>query len=168
MWIGCEACGQEISAKDCGCSARAREKSVALKAQLQETEGRLWHIREAVLVVLSSIAHREALEGVRTLEVSKENLDRLWAAAECRWHDSKTADSFLGEVLVHGRVSLDAGELFCDKSARHKTYAGEKIPMLRRLGHLRDSLLSMYSFHGWKERFELTPEDVAQRLASGK
>ena len=168
MWIGCEACGQEISSKDCGCSELARQKAAERRVTIRDLESKLWSIREAVLVVLAAIAHREALEGVRTLEVSKENLDRLWAAAECRWHDSKTADSFLGEVLVHGRVSLDAGELFCDKSARHKTYAGEKIPMLRRLGHLRDSLLSMYFFHGWKERFELTPEDVAQRLASGK
>lgn len=164
MYISCDACGEEISSKDCGCSEKARKRAKAQYDRINELENRLDDISNAVMIAIDDIAQRKLQNGDHRHYISSEVMSQLWQSANCCWREVKSSDNFLSRELIRGGILLDVMDLFRKVPTRWKKTANEIVSFKDRLTHIRDGLSKYYQFCGWKESIDLTTDEVIKGI----
>lgn len=125
-----------------------------LKEEAENNRRKLDDIRNAVFNVLQELP---TLEGEKAI-VKTDWLRQLWDAAQCQWHEEKTADSFLVRWLVTHRILCEAFDLFESK---------EKGTFLDKLADLKQACLQAeetlnYGNKDGTSRLDLSPEDIVR------
>jgi hypothetical protein len=97
-----------------------------------------------------------------TVMFSKDVLDDLWAATRYDGTCSKgykSLQDFLSGQLVEGAVTIAACDLF------YTRFSGDnKHTLLQKLEELYKKLSDLYTFHGWKVEFDITPEQLVKKF----
>ncbi len=164
MYIGCDACGEEISSKDCGCSEKARKRAKAQYDKINELESKLNDIKNSVFIVIDEIAQRK-IEGENDICITPEVMEQLWQSADCRWWEIKTSDCFLSRELMRGDIILNVIDLFMSRPHRWKKTANEIVSFDARLEHIRESFIKYHKFYyGNEPSIDLSTKDVIQGI----
>lgn len=132
---------------------KSKIKMEKLQKLAMDAENHLEDIRNAVYKILQQLP---SMDGPKAT-VDTDWIRRLWDAAECRWWEAKTADSFLVHWLASHRILVEAFQLF-----RSKEY-GKSVPKLEKLKQLREACDYARKVLGYDkdgDEFDVSPEDL--------
>lgn len=105
-------------------------------------------IENAVMLILRSLPSTEE----ERVTIRTEDLRRLWDAAQCQWHEAKTADSFLAQWLATHSVLCEAYDMF---------RSTKKESLLVKLRVLREVVDKSKVVLGYEDSTtDMTPEDL--------
>lgn len=150
----CDLCDQHLGVAPHVCEPadiRKHVQTLELRAQVAE---RKWDdIRNAVFMLLQSLP---TLVGESAV-VETEWLRKLWAAAECRHYEARTADDFSLRWMATHNVLRFAFGLFRSKAN------GKVATRLERLQSLRKACNHAKEVLGYQSSvFDVSPEELAQ------
>ena len=133
-------------------SEKAKKNVKQLEGRASNAENKLEDIRNAVYMLLHQLPSLNAEQ----VNVSGEWLRNLWKAADCRWSEAKSADSFLVQWVATHRILCEAFRLFRSKNHGRVETTLSKLQSLRQVCDRAKEVLGYQD----SSKFDLTPEDV--------
>lgn len=163
-YIACDVCGvDEIDAEGnyCRCTKcdHIRPLFKEKEAALHAWEQALRQVQDSVKRLLKKYA-QNIQDGTEYTTVKTEDLIELWDTSNACHYDSKTAVSFISEMLAEGKVLVEASDLFRSKARTRRTR--HKATLEDRFNALREAVIDVHDFHGWENNFDLTGSDIIE------
>lgn len=155
MWNAQHEDWSELFPMCCKNCEPAYQQIIRLEQQLRNEELKTDVIQRHILGILRQYPAEFQKEQAT---IPSKLFEKLWDAAQLRWHDAETFIDFLGESLAEGWVLIEARRLFDDRSRQPNSTAKEKLISLY------DAIKKVYEFHDWKFNTNYTPEQVIEQI----
>lgn len=153
----CKLCNAHLDMSPHKCDPEAIEAHIfQLENEKWQAQNHLNQVRNTIYNLLKPL---ETLEGESVI-VKGDLLRNLWSAANCEWHNAKTADNFLSHWMALHKILRKAFDLFRSK---------KKETPLEKLNQLKNSVDTAKEVLGYQDsKLDLTLEDFINEIHSAR